>query len=187
MNSRQKFQGVAGLTAALLVSALLMQAEPASAANIRNTFSINVINGPGTGTTGTGFFDWDDAAVPTTGGLSASLSNGGLLGLSVTLFGQTFTAADDINQPQFPTVSFLNHIPQSVDIIFSEVGLGHLIAINEPGIARISIRDNLVATPGGAQNFSTTANTTAVPTPALLPGLVALGMGIARKRQRQAV
>jgi hypothetical protein len=31
-----------------------------------------------------------------------------------------------------------------------------------------------------------TDNTTAVPTPALLPGLIGLGMGVLRKRKREA-
>ncbi len=103
----------------------------------------------------------------------------------------TFTGSSA--PPDFPQVNFIDQIPEDLDIIFSEVGYGsnvgedNLIAINEPGIPSISLQQSLVATPGGTQNFSTTADTTAVPTPALLPGLLALGLGIARKRQGQSV
>jgi hypothetical protein len=54
-------------------------------------------------------------------------------------------------------------------------------------IANGTLSSFIIGTGSGANQSSIRVNTTAIPTPAILPGLLGLGMGVLRKRKTQSV
>lgn len=98
------------------------------------TFHGTVLGGPSAGATATGFATWDETALGGSGGetLSYSQGTGSLLAVELNIFGQTFTAFDDVDfLDGYPQLQFFDGVPTLLDfLILDPVAL--------PGVTRIS-------------------------------------------------
>lgn len=163
-----------------------------------------VFEGPFAGTTGSGFVTFDADFLD---GETTLSPLDGLIELSFTLFGQTFTAGDDIDFDDFPTISFdENGVMIDINYVVSEVpfedDLGQILTdIDEPGVLGFSFFGGLIDDDFPDENelpqlLAVTQNPlfsgvisidTAVPLPATLPllaGALLVGGAVARRRKR---
>jgi hypothetical protein len=98
------------------------------------TFHGTVLSGPFAGTTATGSATWDETALTGIGDeiLSHEQGGGSLLAVELNIFGQTFTAFDDIDfLADYPQLQFFDGVPTLLDfLILDPVAL--------PGVTSIS-------------------------------------------------
>ena len=99
-----------------------MLAAPAHALT-RIDFTGAVVNGVFADTVGTGFVEYNEALLTNIGAEELSPQLDAAFDLSFTIFGQTFTPADDINQPNFPFALFFDGVLDGFDFIVSEYQL----------------------------------------------------------------
>ena len=125
------------LLLAATISASLL--TPVQAAPIDFDFDVFVFEGPFEGTFGMGSLTYDSTALD---GNGDGFFEGDEFVLSVTLFGQTFTGADDYDAPFFPELEVVDSTPASLDFFITELDLpfapaGTLTDITEPGVFSI--------------------------------------------------
>lgn len=158
------------LLALTFVSTTLIAAtgHSAQAALVRRTFELNASQ------TGSGFFDYDDSALTTdafTGNQFSDILN--------AIFQFTGEGQQTLNDP-FAAVNFDsagNFLGIDLEIDAPTSALQSVLIANEDAF--------IPATAFTAESTTVTYGApTAVPTPALLPGLVGLGLGVMRKKQK---
>jgi hypothetical protein len=114
----------------------LLSAVAGSAATL--TFHGTVLSGPSAGATATGFATWDETALTGIGieTLRHNQGAGPLLAVELNIFGQTFTASDDVDfSGTFPALLFNAGVPSLLDFIIgssntppgvSSIGTGNI-------------------------------------------------------------
>jgi hypothetical protein len=113
-------------------------------------------------------------------GIEALTTSSGLQNVSLTLLGNTYTAASDPRPDNlFPRAIFNNGALFGVNFQFKELTTNTLVQLDDITSQVL----NAGFTPLGSYTAGVPKE---VPTPALLPGLVGLGMSIATLRKRQA-
>lgn len=100
-----------------LASAMLVSVS-ANAAIVTENFSVSVLDGEFIGTTGSGFFSYDNSLITGFGNETIDANSG--LALELTVFGQTFTEANDIDYSGYPALTFLDGAISSLDYYVSE-------------------------------------------------------------------
>ena len=140
------------------------------------------------GETGVGSITYDESLVDPGGGISPDIDTS--FSLSLTIFGQTFSAANDIDFDVFPLLTFdLNSLPSFLDYIVDEASPFNPTSIIDPRVLAFTAGTLTETSPGvfrmevGVDEFAA-----AVPEPnsiALLGvGAVGLICCIRRKRKR---
>ena len=131
VSAASKYLGVTGVSLGLLLAA--------GSASAITTETFTAIVDPLSafaGTVGTGTFTYDETLLTVDGNRTLTPEDGLLL--NFTIFGQTFTAANDIDHPDFPSLSFQDGTPESLDFIVRERsndGLNSIVTnIIEPGV-----------------------------------------------------
>ena len=189
----------------------------AQAATITNNFRADVTTGSLAGQSFFGSFQYDDAALtdtsiqiidPINGNQIINHSNG-LLDLSFDILGTTYTEESDAGFPDFPQLNFQNGSFQFLDFLvfppavtddsqrdlrFFQVGY-NLDPTLDPlgsyfGAAFVSEPEVPFGLPFlGSQGSVTYGSSTAVPAPAVFPGVLAAGAlgAVYRKRQSKKV
>lgn len=106
---------LAGFTALLLWTITL--ATTSHAAPVTLTFHAEIVAGPLLGTAGTGFFTWESEAVNPEGiqTLFCARGSGDLLEVQLNIFGQTFTANNDVSD--YPALQFFDGSPTLLDYV----------------------------------------------------------------------
>jgi len=145
--------------------------------------TVTVSGGPFDGVIGTGSFSYD-SGFASINGSSVFLYNPSPR-ITLTLFGQTFTEADDARRftlsalPSFTLDD--SFIPSSLNYAIAESG-SNPVAIDEPSVIGISIFGSLV--PAASGGFEIAASVTVVPEPSslLLGVLTTLGLLMRRRR-----
>lgn len=171
------------LTCAGIAAVACLQASPSYAVVVDATYTADVFSGPFSGSYD-GTFSYENEFIPDFGEFSISPEEGSLISFTLDFFGQTFEASDDIDFDAFPQINFLDGVPVAFDFIIDELNLDNPTDIDVPGVTTLSlvsslseIEPNVFETElfiNGADN---------IPTPALLPA--ALGMGLAQLRKRK--
>ena len=163
----------------------------AQAAIITNNFRVDATTGSLANQSFFGNFSYNDAALsdpnipidPSNGNQLINLSNG-LLSLSFNFLGKTYTEQSDSAQPDFPKLNFNGGLFQGLDFFVEaspSVELpSSIFAFTIQNSVFAEFTDNLPANSLG----NVTYGVQAVPTPALLPGLIGLGVGVLRKRKK---
>lgn len=175
------FKSIAAPTtlAVLLLAAL----TPAGAAPVTQTFTLTAsaatVSGDRIasfiGTVATGQFTYETDTV--TGFGEEWLWPGyGLTEVLLTVFGQTFSAADDAGFPDFPTLAFLDGVPTGLDLaLIAEPGE---LAFSSPLVLRVNT-SSLSAASGGGSDFVGPLEIVSLPATPLLLGLGLLGLAAA--------
>ena len=91
---------------------------PAQAAPVSFDFDVFVTSGPYSGTSGTGMVSFDDSDLDGDGN---AVLEGDEFSLLVTLFGQSFTEADDYDAPFYPELVVSDGSPTGLDFLVTEV------------------------------------------------------------------
>lgn len=124
---------------AAAVAALL--SAPANALTIN--FTGTVVDGTFAGTVGTGSLTFDEGLLTNVGSEELSPQTDELFALSFTIFGETFTQDDDVDQPEFPLALFFDGVLDDFDYVVSEVNLSGepqtLIDIAQEGVFGFSL------------------------------------------------
>ncbi|MCL6433985.1 MAG: PTPA-CTERM sorting domain-containing protein [Leptolyngbyaceae cyanobacterium HOT.MB2.61] len=171
----QKLSVAATGAACIALGIASFEVSPAQAAILTAPFTVEVPVGTGTETgTGTVTFDSDFVSAI---GLDVVNPVEGLLSLNLNLLGNTFTESSSAAFPILPA------------LFFNDGAIAGLLFDFElaPGTQALLVPfTNQVFTSAGGIGSVTFGEPTAIPTPALLPGLVGLGMSIATLRKRQA-
>jgi hypothetical protein len=115
--------------------ALLVCTSVAQATLITETFEVEVVSGPGTGTFGLIDVVYDDALL--TGVGSEGLDNPDF-DLTLDLFGQIFTNSDDIDFPGLPSLTFNDGAITFIDFIISELSGPNFTEIDDSRIGTIA-------------------------------------------------
>ncbi len=151
-----------------------LEANPAQAASLSAPFTFSVPLG-GSTQTASGTVTFDSTFVSPTGFDLLNPGNG-LESLSLNLLGNTYTESASLI-PGAPVLFFQNGTISGLLFAFRELVTQDVVALI-PGV-------NQVFTPQGSGTIDF-GSATPVPTPALLPGLIGLGMGITALRKRQS-
>ncbi len=171
---------------------------------ITNNFRVDVTTGSLANQSFFGSFRYDEAALtdpstqvidPANGNQIINASNG-LLDLSFNFLGNTYTQASDSDFPEFPQLNFQNGLFQGLDFFVFEdpsapspTGIpGSLFAFgtgHNPAVGSFfEAHEGDLSAPD--VSFGTvTYGVQAILTPALLPDLIELGIGVFRKRQQR--
>ncbi|MDX2242154.1 MAG: PTPA-CTERM sorting domain-containing protein [Leptolyngbyaceae cyanobacterium bins.302] len=182
-----------------LTAAAVLSGSAAQAAIITNHFRVDVTMGLLEGQSFFGHFTYNDAALsdpaiqiidPSNGNQIINQSNG-LIDLSFNFLNNTYTQASDSGFPDYPTINFAGGSLQSLDYIVE--------SLLNPGPIRsfVIAFDPLFGGPvfngfdgspfnpnsNGLLAGPVTYDIQPIPTPALLPGLIGLSVGVLRKRR----
>lgn len=111
---------IRALLGAAAIAALL--SAPASALT-RIDFTGTVVNGTFADTIGTGFVEFDESLLVGVDEEELSPQLDPAFNLSFTIFGQIFSQADDVDQPEFPLALFFDGVLEDFDYVVSEVNL----------------------------------------------------------------
>lgn len=192
---------IAGAVCFAIGSALA--ASSAQAIAITQNFRVDITTGSLANQSFFGNFRYDDAALtdksleiidPVNGNQIIDSSNG-LLDLSFNFLGNTYTQTSDGGFPDFPQLNFQNGAFQALDFIVSESpfapnptvipGLVFEFGTGFDATAGVPFFVALAGDPNAPDvSFGTvTYGVQAVPTPALLPGLIGMGIAALRKRK----
>lgn len=180
---------IAIVGAACVTIGSAVTASSAQASTITNNFRVDITQGTLANQSFFGNFTYDDSFLSGTGFESLTPSNG-FLNLSFNFLDNIYTQENDVDSPDFPEVAFQDG---------SLLGLGFVVSENlafpNPTFIPGSIRafgtlgpDFQVLVDGKSDLDPDSLGTVsygvqAVPTPALLPGLIGLGVGVLRKRR----
>lgn len=178
---------------AILASSLLF-AINANAAVVTENLTVSVLSGDFVGTTGTGWFSYDDALLTNVGDESIAAVDG--LTLSLNVFGQSFTEANDIDYSGYPVLSFYDGMIQTLDFYVTEGSVAgpdcvecssNFTDITLDGVYDLSLYDlSAVATGGYEAELYVNGFANPVPVPAAVwlfgSGLIGLA-GLARRKQ----
>lgn len=201
-------KGLVLATAGTAVALSVFSSSPAQALTITNNFRVDITEGSLANQSFFGSFRYDDAALtdpskqifdPNNGNLLINDSNG-LLDLSFNFLGNIYTQASDVSFPDFPQLNFQNGLFQALDfLVFEEPFapnpvipgpiIGFITGYDFPGFAPdVPVFLAFAGDPSAAEIVSSgtiTYGVQSIPTPALLPGLIGLGIGVFRKRRQQ--
>jgi len=188
---------MSAIAGAALTAAAVMTSSSAQAAIITNHFRVDVTSGLLEDQSFFGHFTYNDAALsdptiqiidPNTGNQIINSSNG-LIDLSFNFLNNTYTQASDSGFPDFPTINFVGGSLQSLDYIVESLlnpePIRSFVITFDPFIQG-SVFVGFDGVPFGSQvvSFGTvTYGVQPIPTPALLPGLIGLSVGVLRKRR----
>ncbi|UBF27053.1 PTPA-CTERM sorting domain-containing protein [Kovacikia minuta CCNUW1] len=166
----------AASAACIAMGSTVLTSAPAQAITLSAPFQINVSSGTFAGATGNGTVSWESTAL-TGSGLEILQPGTGLLGLSLDFVGNTYTAASAVGFPSRPRLVFSNGSLFGLDYLFQVQGSTEFLGLDP--------LSNEVTTgvPGAPPVGSYAA---AVPTPALLPGLLGLSLAVSALRKRKA-
>ncbi len=157
-----------------VIACALLMSSAVNATIITNNLFGEVLSGSFAGTTGSGSFSYDNTLIT---GVGDEMLLGTEFDLEFTIFGQTFTNADDIDYPEFPELVFFDGLVVAIDFVVEGI-------INEPGVDNFSIIDLFEVAPGEFET-EVNVNQTAIPVPAsvwlLGSGLLGL-VGVARRK-----
>lgn len=156
-----------------------LEAAPAQAAILSAPLSINIDLGSGPVSSTAGSVTFDDSFL-TGAGLEFLTTGSGLQSLNLTLLGNDYTAASDPRPASFfPRLVFNSGTLLGVNFQFQELTTGTLIQLDD-------LTEQVFTATSGPIGTYVTGAPTAIPTPALLPGLIGLGISITTLRKRQA-
>lgn len=187
---------IAGVACVAIGSAVAPNS--AQATIITNNFRVDITEGSlAANQPFFGSFTYDDATL-TGSGFEALDPTNGSLKLSFNFLGNTYTEKDDafyqVGSPAYPQLGFQDGVFQALDFLVSETSsLPNPTVI--PGSTRAFIISydpkfggpyfqTLADVPSEGSLGTVTYGVQAVPTPALLPGLIGLGVGVLRKRKK---
>jgi len=160
---------------------LLILSISTHAALITESFDVEVVSGPGTGTFGTIDVMFDDTSIS---GFGSEFLSDPDVDVTLDLFGQTFTNSDDIDFPGLPSVGFLDGAIISIDFWISEFDGDNLTDIIDPTIGEIAGYDV-----DGGTWLAETLGPAPIPEPnsslLLLSLLFIAGMRVKQNLQRQ--
>jgi hypothetical protein len=161
----------------MMVGVLFLQGaivDRASAATVRRTFNLNA----GSPFTGGGFFDYDDAAL-----------TAGISGQTTPILMAEFTYSGGLPQLIDDPLSAVNF-----DSLGAFLGIDLVLPAPAGEINNVLIANEDAYIPEdasqpfeGVVSYGAAVPTTAIPTPALLPGLVALGWKALRQRRETEI
>jgi len=197
-------KGLVLATAGTVVTLSGFSSSPAQALTITNKFRVNITEGPLVNQFFFGSFQYNDAALtdpsleiidPISGNQIINDSNG-LLDLSFSFLGNIYTQESDAGFPDFPQLNFRDGLFEALDFVVAESLAAPNPTVIPGSIFEFSTRFDpvfgsfFVAFEGdpSAPDFSfgsVTYEVQSIPTPALLPGLIGLGIGVFRKRKQQ--
>ncbi len=182
--------------ALLVASAVLLAPAGSPAATVSHDLSGTVASGTFAGTAGTGSFSYDDAGLANSGDEYRYLDDG--LEIEFTIFGQTFTHLNDVEQSEFyPELVLDDGTPIELNFIVSEVLKSsfetYATPIDQPGVISILFSDLEEIDSGGfdvaisiEEGVTDDGGTSEVPVPGALPlfasGLGLLGWRLGRRR-----
>ncbi|TWT90520.1 hypothetical protein Mal64_09110 [Pseudobythopirellula maris] len=176
--TRKSFFGLAIATLAVAASCVSPASAGAPIGEVTVPWTVEILGGPYDGEIGVGSISYDPSFVffgdevlsPTFGNLT----------LEMTILGQLFTEADDIDFDAFPELLFEDFEPVFIDLVVSEVGfeIQNLVEIDAPRVDALVIATDLFPAPGGGlQGFALT-----VPEPASALLLAPMAMWTTRRR-----
>ncbi len=198
-------KGLVLAMAGTAVTLSVFSSSPAQALTITNNFRVDITRGFLTNQSFFGSFRYDDAALtdpskqiidPDNGNLLINDSNG-LLDLSFNFLGNIYTQASDVGFPDFPQLDFKNGLFQSLDFLVFEEPFAPNPLIPGPITGFITAYDFDLDVPvflafaddpnlqKVVSSGTVTYGVQPIPTPALLPSLIGLGIGVFRKRKQQ--
>lgn len=122
------------LTRALVALLALIAWNSANAAPITESLGVEIVFGPGAGETGTIDVTYDDLDISGTGD---EFLDSSLFTLEMMLFGQTFTALNDVGYPVLPELGFFDGVIVYIDYVISESDLFNPTPIDDPRIEAI--------------------------------------------------
>lgn len=193
---------IAGVACVAIGSAVAP--NTAQAAIITNNFRVDVTTGSLANQSFFGNFSYDDDSLANTATQIIDPNNGnqlinptnGLLSLAFNFLGITYTEKSDSGYSQFPQLNFKDGLFQGLDYVVEaspSVVLPGSISLFGTGYDTASGGTFFVAYEGDPNDLSTpfsegtvVYSAQAVPTPALLPGLIGLGLSVWRKRKAEA-
>lgn len=97
----------------IVIAYTVLDFSPVQAKPVSYDFKVNVTQGKLSGTSFGGNFSYDDSVLDSTGSATLKVENG--LTVNMNFFGQSFTAKDDINYPNFPQLSLENGEVKELD------------------------------------------------------------------------
>jgi len=191
---RIKPSSIAIAGAACITIGSAVTASSAQALVITNNFRVDITSGTLANQSFFGNFRYDDASL-TGSGLETLDPSNGLQSLSFNFLGTTYTQQSDAgyldaSPDQYPQLSFQNGSLLGLDFLVSENPIfanstvipGSIKAFGIGGPDFQALDNDPAANSEGAVTYGIQA----VPTPALLPGLLGLGVGVLRKRRSVA-
>jgi len=168
------------------LGALLLSFGAVQAATVTHNLSVEVLSGPFTGTTGSGFFSYDDATLTNIGDEYLTSTSGSLT-LELTVFGQTFYQSDDVDFSFYPELGLIDGAPTTLDYIVAESDVLVTTDILFPGVMDFGIYDLYWVNSSFFAELEVNTHVSSVPVPAAVwllgSGLLGLFGLFGRKAQ----
>lgn len=189
---------IAIVGAACMAIGSAITASSAQAAIIDYNFQVDATTGNLAGQSFFGSFSYDDAAlsdpsiqiIDSNTGNSIINATNGLLNLSFNFLGNTYNQTSDSGYSEYPQLNFNNGSFEGLDylvnsLVNSDPVKAFIITFDDgqPVFRAYDVVEFGPSTPRLAEGSVTYQR---VPTPALLPGLIGLGIGVIRKRRTEA-
>lgn len=185
-------KGLVLATAGVGVVLVGFGSSSAQAASLTYDFAVNVGSGELVGKQYNGFLTFDDANITGVGAERINPSQG--LAVSFNFLGRNYAKSNDLGFPDYPIIDFFNGSLQGLSFLVLDNALN-------PNLRQFAIGSSTRGSDAGGtyfiygtSDFSVMngegsvsykqRNTVPVPTPALLPGLIGLGMAAFRKRNQ---
>ena len=190
---------IAGAACATISSAVT--ASSAQASTITNNLRVDITSGALANQSFFGSFTYNDAAltdpsiqITNPDGNQIINPTNGLLNLSFNFLGTTYSQNSDSGFPDYPQLNFQAGLFKGLDYLVESVANPATIAAFGTGYIQSSGLTFFQTFDGSPFNSATnvldegtvTYGVQAVPAPALLPGLIGLGVGVLRKRRAEA-
>lgn len=131
------------------------------------------------GTTGSGSFSYNTSVFVT--GNEVLTPSFGNLSVSMTILGQTFTQANDVDFPTYPQLTFSGFAPSLMNYLIREE-VKNPTAINQPGVSEINFIFALAPATAGYTSIGTIA---AVPEPSSFALIFAMSSLLGFRRGRR--
>jgi len=193
VNFKTLSMAIAGAACVTIGSAVAPSS--AQAVTMTNDLQVDVTTGSLAGQSFFGSFQYDDAALTGIGEEMLDLSTG-LLGVSFNFLGTIYTEQSDVELPDFPLLGFQDGSLFGLDFVVrppavtSDPQRGiRFFAITFTEFRAAFVSEPAIAPPlpfTGSEGTVTYGSATAVPAPAVFPGVLAAGALGAVYRKRQA-